>query len=426
MQPVLQGAFLQLAGIGWHPAFFIEHGQVMLQVQTVVNAGYQPLKVLTPRAQIVVTQHFAHPFTLFGKEPPIEKFEEISTRFNRFLQGLLKLTELAGWQRGLNAFTGKRLHHNPLMIGQPQQILLFGGHLHQGGKHLVHLLVAYQPDKLLDVLGPVEDFQTVFKLYLIAGYLAGSHPYLLFYFFYFTQKALHLLQIADGVGGKRLTLKQGVIRLAKAQGIGRIVADAGINRQQISHVKIAVQLLEVHSRIAQVRGEVKLLGRQTAFLLIIQGSLEFLQLFGNLIYSACVLQKTALQLQGIEAIAAGLVKIYMLDLPVDFLIKLLAVILKVMHQAKKIAHFQLFKALIHHIQGSPFLANQQHPLAACHVVGHQVADNLRLAGARRPLDNQRVTFLDRFNGIFLIGIHFKGRIGLLFLYPAQKAETVSG
>ena len=61
--------------------------------------------------------------------------------------------------------------------------------------------------------------------------------------------------------------------------------------------------------------------------------------------------------------------------------------LRVVDHAAQLVQAQLAQAVEHHVDGGALFADEQHAPAAPHVVGNQVGDGLRLAGARRALDD---------------------------------------
>ena len=72
--------------------------------------------------------------------------------------------------------------------------------------------------------------------------------------------------------------------------------------------------------------------------------------------------------------------------------------LGIMDQAAQVAEAALAEPGIDHVDRRALLADEEHPLAASHVIGNQVGDRLRFAGAGRSLDDVAGAgpgFLDR-------------------------------
>ncbi len=75
-----------------------------------------------------------------------------------------------------------------------------------------------------------------------------------------------------------------------------------------------------------------------------------------------------------------------------------------MDQAAQVAQAALAETGIDHVDRRPLLADEQHPLAAGHVVGDQVGDRLRFPGAGRALDDVAGAGPGLFDGRGLRGV----------------------
>ncbi len=61
--------------------------------------------------------------------------------------------------------------------------------------------------------------------------------------------------------------------------------------------------------------------------------------------------------------------------------------LGIMDQAAEVAEAALAEPGIDHVDGRPLLADEKHALAAGDIIGDQIGDRLRFAGAGRALDD---------------------------------------